>query len=149
MVVYIKHEMQRLLKIDFIRFCLVGGSGFVINIILLTFLTGPVKLSIFWAQLISAEVALFSNFVLHHQWTYKHHEVRKTIHRLLVEFHATTWPAILGSTFLVSTGVHVLHMDKYAALIVSSAVALLWNFSWSKFVVWRDVTVKEAEEPAS
>jgi putative flippase GtrA len=141
--------MKRLLEIDFVRFCIVGGLGFVINFALLIGLTKFIGLPVFWAQLIGAEVALFSNFILHHNWTYKEKKVKKSIGTLLVQFHATSWPAIVGSTLMVAGGVKFLHLSKLVALLVSSVIALAWNFSWSKFVIWRGVTEKEIEEIVS
>lgn len=146
MIVYTREKLQLLLKVDFIRFCIVGGTGFVINFLLLALLPHIFPMPIFIAQLVGSEVALFSNFLLHHHWTYKHKRVQKTVRTLLVQFHASTWPAILGSTAMVSIGVSVLHINKYLALIVSSIIALAWNFVWSKFVIWRGVTKDEIEE---
>jgi putative flippase GtrA len=146
MIAYTKGQLRRLLKIDFVRFCIVGGVGFVINFIILITLTKLFHSPIFLAQLIGSEIALFSNFLLHNSWTYRANKVKKSMTTLLVQFHATTWPAILGSTAMVSLGVEVFHMSKLVALIISSVIALLWNFVWSKYVVWRKVTPKQVEE---
>ena len=146
MFAYTKGRIARLLEIDFVRFCIVGGTGFVINFIILTVLTKSFGVSTFLSQLIGAEIALFSNFMLHHHWTYKRHKVQKTLRSLLIQFHATTWPAIVGSSLMVSGSEKFFHLNNLWALAVSSAIALLWNFLWSKYVVWRDVSVKDAEE---
>lgn len=146
MIVYTREKIEHLLKIDFVRFCIVGGTGFVINFVILTLLHKVLHLPIFMSQLVGAEIALFSNFMLHHNWTYKNKKVKKTIPNLLVQFHATTWPAIIGSAAMVDAGVRFLHLSNLIALAASSAVALLWNFFWSKYVIWRDITPKEIEE---
>jgi putative flippase GtrA len=143
MLAYTRAQILRLLKIDFIRFSIVGGTGFTINFIILVLLNRVLGVHIFIAQLIGAEIALFSNFMLHDKWTYKHHKVKKKKHRLLVEFHMTTWPAILGSALMVTGSEKLLKFDNLAALAVSSLVSLVWNFLWSKYVVWRNVTDKE------
>jgi dolichol-phosphate mannosyltransferase len=142
-IVYTRAKIIYLLKIDFIRFCIVGGTGFTINFIILLLLNKLLGLEIFIAQLIGAEVALFSNFVLHDNWTYKHRKVHKTKKQLIVQFHMTTWPAILGSAFMVGIFEKVLKLDNFAALGVSSFISLMWNFVWSKYVVWRHETAKE------
>ncbi len=145
MLAYTKKKIERLLKLEFIRFCIVGGTGFTINFVILIFLTKTFDMPVFLAQLIGAEVALGSNFMLHHHWTYKSHNVNKSLKSLILQFHATTWPAILGSTAIVSLGVSIFHESKFLALVISSAVSLAWNFGWSKYVIWRDVSPKEAE----
>ena len=148
MIAYTKAKIERLLKLEFIRFCIVGGTGFTVNLIFLVILTKLFDLPIVLAQLIGAEIALGMNFMLHHNWTYKSHKVNKSLGSLIVQFHATTWPAILGSTAMVSVGVNVFHKSQFLALVASSLVSLMWNFVWSKFVIWRDVTPKEVEEIA-
>ena len=139
MVAYTKSQLFRLLKIDFVRFCIVGGTGFFINFIILILSTKLFHAPVFVAQLIGAEIALFSNFILHNHWTYKANKVEKTLTKLVLQFHITSWPAILGSTAMVSLGVDVFHFTKLLALVISSTIALLWNFIWSKYVIWRDM----------
>lgn len=148
MLAYTKKKVEGLLKLEFIRFCIVGGLGFTINFIILIVLAHTTNAPIVLAQLIGAEVALGTNFMLHHNWTYKTHHVNKSLKSLIVQFHVTTWPAILGSTAMVSLGVGVFHINEFASLVISSLVSLMWNFLWSKFVIWRDITPKEIEEIA-
>src|SRR3990167_7331510 len=100
MFVYIGGKIKNLHKIDFVRFCIVGTLGFIINFGLLTLLFKVLNLHIFIAQLISSEIALFNNFVLHHNWTYKGNMTNKSIKTLLVQFHASSWTAIIGSAQL-------------------------------------------------
>ena len=149
MVRYTKRRLEHLFRIEFVRFCIVGGTGFVINFIILTSLHSGLHSSIFVAQLVGAEVALFSNFILHHHWTYKAHQVDKSISALLVQFHATSWPAIFGSAFMVTAAERYLNLSNLLALALSSTIALFWNFLWSKYVVWRKVTPAEVEEIAT
>lgn len=137
---YTRAQLERLLKIDFVRFCVVGGTGFLINFAFLDGLHRIFHVPIPIAQFVGAEIALFSNFILHHHWTYKAHRVNKTLSSLIFQFHVTSWPAILGSTLMVSVGVKVFHLSEAVALIISSAIALGWNFGWSKYVIWRDVS---------
>ena len=131
--------MLRLIKIDFVRFCIVGATGLALNLVLLIMLPKLFGFTVPLAQLIGSEIALFSNFILHVNWTYKSKHVKKSILKLIVRFHATSWPAILGSVFKVSFSVDFLHLSKLLALLISSSIALLWNFGWTKFVIWKEV----------
>lgn len=129
--------MQRLLRIDFVRFCIVGAIGFMINFVLLTFLYKYLSFPLLIAQLISGEVALFSNFLLHHKWTYKDKNVLKSLKKILIQFHMTSWVAIIGTALLVAIGVQYLHLNYIVALAVAGLIALFWNFIWSKYIIWR------------
>ena len=131
--------MKKLFQFDIVRFGLVGASGFAINFLILTLLFKILSLPIFIAQLCGAEIALFSNFVLHDRWTYNRNNVTKTFGQLLVQFHVTSWVAIIGSALLVSFLVDTLHQQYIVALVASSAVAFAWNFLTTKFYVWRRV----------
>jgi putative flippase GtrA len=133
--------IQKARKSELVRFCVVGSLGFVINFVLLTILFKILGFNIFIAQLISSELALFSNFLFHHHWTYKHRQTTKFLTRLFWEFHATSWAAIIGSTLLVGFGVHTLNLHYTVALIISSFVALGWNFLWTKHYIWKHIDV--------
>jgi putative flippase GtrA len=148
MIKYTRERLLKLTEIEFIRFCIVGGTGFVINFVLLNLFHHVLKLPIYLAQLFGSEIALFSNFILHHNWTYRHHRVQKSARSLILQFHATSWPAIIGSTLMVTLLVRVGHQKNLEALVIASIVALAWNFVWSKFVVWRDVESDNLEEIA-
>ena len=137
MFVYIAGKAKDLHKVDFVRFCIVGALGFIINFSLLTLLFKVLGIHVFVAQLISSEIALFNNFVLHHNWTYRDNVTNKSIKNLLIQFHMSSWSAILGSSAIVSIGVKVFDMHYFVALVIASATGLLWNFGWTKFVIWR------------
>jgi len=134
-------KITKAIEIDFIRFSIVGGLGFILNLILLTILHKKFGVNIFIAQLISAELALFGNFILHNYWTYAHHRVDKTKTNLLIKFHMTSWPAILGSTLMVGFFEKLAHFGNLLSLSISSIIILGWNFFWSKYFVWKDVNV--------
>lgn len=129
--------MERLIQHHFVRFCLVGGLGFLINLSILTALYKHLGWPSFIAQLVAGEIALFSNFMLHHNWTYKGHGVKKSVLHLLVEFHATSWVAILGTAAIFSICLKLLHMHYIVAIAISGGIAMVWNFIWSKYVIWR------------
>lgn len=143
MVSYTREKLRYLLTIDFVRFCIVGGTGFTINLIVLAALHRLLDMPILLAQIIAAEIALFSNFMLHHHWTYKKNRTEKTLSMLIMQFHASSWPAILGSAVMVSVGVQLLHFNELLALIITAFTALSWNFIWSKYVIWRDVSAEK------
>jgi len=145
MLAQTRQGLTKLIKIDFIRFCIVGGIGFLVNLGLLIILNNLLGIGIFIAQLISAEIALFSNFILHDHWTYSSKKVKKTKKVLIIQFHASSWPAILGSTMVLTAAHKFLHLDNFKALILTAFVTLFWNFVWSKYVIWKGVTERDIE----
>src|SRR6266705_2935749 len=120
--------MKRLLRYHIVRFCLVGGLGFVINFALLTMLYKYLHWPLFIAQLLAGEIALFNNFLLHHHWTYKDANVTKSLMNLLVQFHVTSWLAIVGTAAVVSLGVNHFHLHYFTALVIGGVTAIGWNY---------------------
>lgn len=128
--------VKKLLGMDFVRFCIVGAGGFAINFALLTLCYKVLHWPLFLAQLLSGEMALFHNFILHHNWTYKDRRTLKTLKILLIQFHATSWFAIVLASVIVTLGVSVLRLHYVVALMIASSLGLLWNFLWSKYIIW-------------
>lgn len=129
--------MKRILRVEFVRFCLVGGTGFAINLGLLTLFYKNMGLPIFISQVFASEISLFNNFILHHRWTYKHKSINKGLGKLVWQFHVTSWAAILGSSLFMSVAITILKINYVVALIASSVLALFWNFFTTKYIVWR------------
>jgi dolichol-phosphate mannosyltransferase len=129
--------MEKVIKHHFVRFCLVGALGFAINYVLLTLFYKELGWPLFLAQLLAGEIALFNNFMFHHHWTYKGHGKENRLVSLLVQFHATSWVAVVGTALVVSFCVHYLHLHYFPALVIGGILALIWNFIWSKYVIWR------------
>lgn len=124
---------------DFIRFCIVGALGFVINASMLAFWFQAIGLPLTIASLLSAEGAFLCTFTLHRRWTYQT-PTNKSWQQLLVEFHGSAWAGMLINVTLVNL------LTKYGlhyvvSLALASVSILFWNFAWTKFYIWRP-TVK-------
>lgn len=128
---------RRLLKTDFVRFCIVGSFGFLVNLVFLTLFYRVFGITVFLAQLMGAEAALLSNLIWHHKWTYNHHKFKKSLSEIIIQFHLSSWTAIVGSAVFVSLAVSYLNMAYGLALAIASLLSLTWNYLWCKLVVWR------------
>lgn len=133
---------RKLIQVDFVRFCLVGAVGFLVNLSALFLLYDLANFSIVVAQLIGAECALFSNFTFHHFWTYKGLGVQKRKRLLLAQYHLSFWSGAAINSLIVVLLVSVMHAHYFIGLIVGSAVALFWNFFWTKFFIWKGPSEK-------
>jgi putative flippase GtrA len=78
--------------------------------------------------------------MFHHHWTYRGHGVKNSLFNLLIQFHLTSWVAIVGTAAIVSILVTYFRFHYIFALVIGGMIALVWNFLWSKFVIWRDKT---------
>jgi putative flippase GtrA len=127
---------RKLLEIDFVRFSMVGAVGFIVNLSVLFVLYDVLKLPIWVAQLLAVEVALISNFTLHHFWTFRHRSGGKRKRLLLAQFHLSSWSGAIINSSIVVVAVDVFNLHYFFGLVFGSATALFWNFFWTKFYIW-------------
>lgn len=118
-----------------LRFVVVGGSGFLVNLVGLWILHGRFGLPLFPAQLMAAELALLSNFTLHHNWTYRDYHPTGFLTRL-GKFHATAWTGALLSSVIVWAVATYLKIHYLIALVIGAAAGLVWNYLVNKRLIW-------------
>ncbi len=131
--------VRSLLKQDFVRFCMVGVLGFLINLVILKLLHDAWHWHIIIATLIGSEAAYFSNFLLHNSWTYKHRAtVQKSFGKLLLQFHLSAWSGMVLNVLIVFVAVSMFHLDSAIGLVIASVIVLFWNYIWTKSYIWRN-----------
>lgn len=117
------------------RFIVVGFIGFCINFAVLSILYRLLKIDLLPAQLIAAECAILMNFIFHNNWTYKDAVKDSSIKRIF-EFHASSWVGAGLTTVTLLTLVHY-GVQYFFALVCGAVVALIWNFLWTRFIIWK------------
>lgn len=132
-----KTKANRIMKIDFVRFGIVGSIGFLVNLICLTLLYKHLKVEVVVSQIISGEVALLSNFTFHNFWTFKGHE-HIPFYKKLLQFHATQWSGQLIILAVVSLGVKLFKFNYVYSLIIASGLVMVWNFGWTKYYIFNN-----------
>lgn len=144
---------KKLLKVDFIRFGMVGAVGFIVSeaVIFITFgrMGTPYVMSFIFAN----EAGLLATFVLHETWTYNHlNHKHKSLFRKLGSFHLSAWSGIV---IILGVGIFakaVLHLSPYVGQAMGSAIAMFWNFFWTRYFIFKGHTPQvlgSIEEPAS
>ncbi len=120
---------------DFLKYSLVGLSGVFLNFGIYSILTRYFNLSEISAPLISIEISLISNFILHNLWTFNNRPKSNILISRLVRFHIAS--ALGGSinylTFLFLLLVLGLY-DLLAYLIgigFAAVINYLVNSNWT------------------
>jgi dolichol-phosphate mannosyltransferase len=121
------------------QFCLVGGTGVIVNEGILGLLTHFGDLQVYFSSLIAIEASIISNFALNDYFTFgdKHTGRRGSYLSRLLKFNAACaiGAAIQYGLLLLFTyvfGVHYLISN-----LIGIAVATLWNYTASKLWAWR------------
>lgn len=137
--------VRRQLQREFVRFCLVGAVGFVVNLSTMTVVHEVLGVSIEWSVLIGGEVALVSNFLFHNFWTYKERALNKKITVLFLQFHVAFWSGNGINAILTLIMIKQFGWSSVLSLAIASGAVLFWNFAWTRFYIWRakDATQQE------
>ncbi len=131
---------------EFVRFILVGGSGTVVNYLVLAVTYQLLHWPVILAALLSNETAMVSNYFCHEHWTFNgdRHGSRRT--RFLRYQLVATGGIVITSvilSILVHFGFHYLVANGIAIL-----VAVSWNFAMSHRWAWRRAPAEVLEQVA-
>lgn len=137
---------------SFGKFLVVGGIGFVINYILLRVFHDSFHWDPFWANLVGAGVAIFSNYNFNNIWTFKEHKISGVGIYLwkMIQFYATSAFGVIfiqsGTIFIGDLIIKpdvVFHLGplniRYYVIyfLLGTFFILIWNFFiYSKFI-WK------------
>jgi len=133
---WVRHKANKALEIDTVRFMIVGGLGFCINLAVLAVLHDILLIRIGISQIIGAELAILSNFYLHSIWTYKG-ATEKSLSKRLAQFHASAWVGSGITSVILVLLVNRLHVFYPAALVIGSLCGLIWNYAWTKYFIFK------------
>ncbi|MCX7996312.1 MAG: glycosyltransferase [Patescibacteria group bacterium] len=143
----IEYIIQTLLYVflesSFVKFVLVGGTGFLLDSIILYILALKLHFPPWFAKLISAETVIISNFTLNNFWSFSHKQLDlrwKTYFRGLLKFNIVS----SGNIFIQTIGISVMtylfgksNIILYNALIIILLVIPYSYFFYNKFI-WKD-----------
>ena len=123
------------------KFLVVGGTGFVIQAIILRVLVELFRYDPTVANLLGAVVAIFSNYNLNNLWTFKSEKfvgISQYLWKML-NFYATSAIGVIiiqaGIIFLGDTFLGKKYYFIY--FIFGTAILLVYNFTVYRFIIWR------------
>ncbi len=132
-------EAQRLRQ--FVKFCLVGGSGVIVDMTILHFLAKRCGWSVSLSKLCSAEAALLNNFFWNEIWTFRGLAGGCARHagvaRRLWRFHAICGVGIGLAVFFLRLFYGGLGWNLYLANFLAILLVTLWNFWLNALFNWR------------
>lgn len=125
----------------FVKFCIVGASGVVVNMGLLYVLTEQAGLYYLVSSAIAIECSFVSNFILHELWTWRGVGQPGAGHRLkrLAKFHIVYGIGLGINLSLLYTLTEYVDIYYILSNLIAIGAATLWNFWWSAKWTWRGV----------
>jgi len=144
---YLKHLSRvriHLLKTSpFVRFCIVGASGTLIDTTMLFLLSDPLTLN--WgltrSKIIAAELALANNFIWNDLWTFGkfsiHQNSLRQRARRFLKFNLLCSVGIILNLIILNIGFNIFHMNRYIANLSAIFVVTFWNYNTNRKLSWR------------
>lgn len=111
----------------FIRFCVVGFSGMLIDYSLTYLGKEKLKINKYVANGVGFLFAATSNFLLNQYWTFEDKNPDD-----LIQFSQYLFVALIGlgiNTAVIYLLVNKKDMNFYVAKLIAIAVAIIWNFT--------------------
>ncbi len=141
---YLEHLLR--LRIDllkhsqFVRFCLVGSSGVVIDMLILFLLSDPSTLG--WgltrSKILSAEGAMVNNFLWNDAWTFADmKKIGASKFRRFLKFNAVCLVGVLINLILINIQFNWFGVNRYLANATSIVATTFWNYFMNKRVGWK------------
>ena len=129
-------------KQRFLKFGIVGGTGFVVNYVGLELLK-RVGLSTYFATLLATELAIISNFVFNNIWTFKD----KTITKLgdvipqFLKFNFSSLFAVIVQPLIVTGATKIfsdISLVRFGALVFALIVVVIpYNYIVYNLFIWK------------
>ncbi len=133
---------------SFVRFCIVGLSGVVIDMSLLYLLSDPRMLG--WgltrSKILAAEAALINNFIWNDMWTFaavsRHQNHLSQRLKRFLKFNAICAVGLVLNVLILNLEFNVFHINRYVANLVAIGIVTVWNYMTNWKLNWR-VTAKD------
>ncbi len=132
----------------FIRFCLVGLSGVVVDMALLYLLSDPSMLG--WrltrSKILASELAIINNFFWNDLWTFadvaRHQPGKRQRLRRFIKFNLICLAGLILNVLLLNFFYNVLGLNRYIANLLAILLVTVWNFWFNLKLSWRVTDTK-------
>jgi putative flippase GtrA len=126
--------IDQLLLWKFLKFCLVGSSGMVIDFGTTWLLKEKVKINKYIANSIGFVLAATSNYILNRFWTF--HSDNNQFVTEYISFILISIAGLAINNFVVFILTEKMKLNFYLSKLVSIGIVTLWNFSMNYLITF-------------
>ncbi|MDP4201873.1 MULTISPECIES: GtrA family protein [Paludibacter] len=120
---------------QFVKFCVVGASGTVIDFGLTYLFKEKVHLNKYISNSIGFLSAATSNYILNRIWSFENHN--PAIGEQYMLFMSISLLGLLINNGVIYLLTKKLHMNFYVAKVIATGVVTLWNFVMNYLFTFR------------
>ena len=126
------------LNLQIIKFLLVGGSGFAINISLFYILTKFLYIWYILATVISFSTSIFWSFFIHKRWTFNQPiEKNSALSFEIIKFFFLSFINVSVNTMIIYFLVEKIHLTPTRSAIVSNLFVAIYSFYIYKKIIFK------------
>ncbi|MEK7160373.1 MAG: glycosyltransferase family 2 protein [Patescibacteria group bacterium] len=128
---------------SFGKFLVVGGTGFVIQLIVYRIIINATTFPLGLSNLLSAQLAIFSNYNLNNLWTFKKQRAKgfgPYILKMFGFFASSNTGVLFIQSGIVQLGEILFGRQfplPYVYFVFATGILLIYNFTMYRFVIWR------------
>jgi len=130
----------------FIKFCIVGGSGVIVNMGVYAFLTRLLHIPMEFASPVAIELSILSNFFLNNFWTFRWRNNNSTLRHKVLKFHIVSSIAAVINYALLLTLVKMFGVWDMGANLAGIAVGTFFNYAMNSLWTWKELETDEQPE---
>jgi dolichol-phosphate mannosyltransferase len=124
------------------RFCIVGGSGVLVDMGMLYLLSDPRMLG--WgltrSKIVGAETAIITNFLLNDAWTFREFALMapglKSKLRRFLGYNVICTAGVALNVIILNLLFNVAHMNRYFANALAIVAVTFWNYGLNRRLNW-------------
>ena len=109
----------------FLRFAVVGGSGVLVNMVILWLLHDKLGLGLTRSSLVATSLAILNNFLWNNHWTFKATSIQS---RRLAQFIGISLIGMVITAVILNILYNVFSVHYVQANLAGIMVATAWNF---------------------
>jgi dolichol-phosphate mannosyltransferase len=130
---------------EFIKFCVVGGSGVFVNMGIYLLITRMMGLPYYIASPIAIELSILWNFTWNNFWTFKKREASVSWMQRLIRFHVVAGVAGLVNYAVLLGLVSGLEVWDVLANLIGIALGTLVNYFMNSLWTWKEIKKHNVE----
>jgi len=123
----IKYGIQRYNL--FLKFCIVGLIGTIINEGILYILTSKLNLVYFYSGAIAIETSIITNFLINNYWTWKSRETNQSFFKKLLKYNMVSIIALIINLGVLISFTEILKINYLISNLIGIILATGINFS--------------------
>lgn len=136
-------RIKELILGKFGKFLVVGGTGLAIQLIVYSLIINVTKLPLGLSNLLSAQLAIFSNYNLNNLWTFRSEQSKGIIPyvgKMIIFFATSNIGVLLIQSGLIQLGELLFGREfplPYVYFVFATGILLIYNFTVYSKIIWK------------